>query len=61
LDGARIVLIEFPDVAAIKACYDSPEFVPLLEMHQPTAPIISLPWKRREDVAMSAMAQSGHR
>jgi uncharacterized protein (DUF1330 family) len=33
----RIVVIEFPDMAAIKAWYNSPEYAPLLAMRQPAA------------------------
>jgi uncharacterized protein (DUF1330 family) len=33
----RIVVIEFPDMAAIKAWYSSPEYAPLLAMRQPAA------------------------
>jgi uncharacterized protein (DUF1330 family) len=33
----RIVVIEFPDMAAIKAWYNSPEYAPLLTMRQPAA------------------------
>jgi hypothetical protein len=45
---------EFPDLAAIKAWYNSPEYAPLLAMRQPAA-TISLPLKRREKLAMSAI------
>jgi uncharacterized protein (DUF1330 family) len=30
----RVVVLEFPDVAAIKRWYESPEYRPLLEMRQ---------------------------
>jgi uncharacterized protein (DUF1330 family) len=30
-------VIEFPDMAAIKAWYSSPEYAPLLAMRQPAA------------------------
>jgi uncharacterized protein (DUF1330 family) len=33
----RIVVIEFPDMAAIKAWYNSPEYAPLLAIRQPAA------------------------
>jgi uncharacterized protein (DUF1330 family) len=33
----RIVVIEFPDMTAIKAWYNSPEYAPLLAMRQPAA------------------------
>jgi uncharacterized protein (DUF1330 family) len=33
----RIVVIEFPDMAAIKAWYNSPDYAPLLAMRQPAA------------------------
>ena len=33
----RIVVIDFPDRAAIKAWYNSPEYAPLLAMRQPAA------------------------
>ena len=41
LEGAwhpeRLVLIEFPDMAALKAWYNSPEYAPLLALRQPAA------------------------
>jgi len=33
----RIVVIEFPDMAAIQAWYNSPEYAPLLRLRQPAA------------------------
>jgi uncharacterized protein (DUF1330 family) len=30
----RIVVIEFPDMAALKAWYDSPEYAPLIKLRQ---------------------------
>jgi uncharacterized protein (DUF1330 family) len=33
----RVVILEFPDVATIKAWYDSPEYQPLLELRKRTA------------------------
>jgi len=34
---ARLVLIEFPDMKALKAWYNSPEYAPLLALRQPAA------------------------
>lgn len=33
----RLVVIEFPDMAKLKAWYRSPEYAPLLAMRQPAA------------------------
>ncbi len=41
LEGAwrpkRLVVIEFPDMAALKSWYDSPAYRPLIELRQRTA------------------------
>ena len=34
---ARLVVIEFPDMDAVKAWYSSPEYAPLLALRQPAA------------------------
>jgi uncharacterized protein (DUF1330 family) len=33
----RLVVIEFPNMEALKAWYDSPEYAPLLALRQPAA------------------------
>jgi uncharacterized protein (DUF1330 family) len=33
----RLVIIEFPDMVALKAWYNSPEYAPLLALRQPAA------------------------
>ena len=34
---SRLVLIEFPDMKALKSWYSSPEYAPLLALRQPAA------------------------
>lgn len=34
---ARLVLIEFPDMKALKSWYKSPQYAPLLKLRQPAA------------------------
>jgi uncharacterized protein (DUF1330 family) len=33
----RVVILEFPDIARLKAWYDSPEYRPLIELRQRTS------------------------